>query len=317
MAVQMSSLPRLARKLLGRASRQTYLWRERRRAQPAAGARTLSILFSARAPWEVMLRAGFHGLPHRLHFEELRAADLERHDLIVPLSLEDASFLRQQPAHLRERVLPLPDAECAALCHDKPRLNRFLAEAGFGVHIPPMGDDLAPPFVSKPTAGENSDGCLLVPDALSQQRLAEALARPGRFRQVAVAGSVEYATHFLLRDGALLRELTVRYHHDRPLFIKGARADDAVRTLGPCPAPGTLLQMLRAIGYDGLGCANYKLVQGRLQLLEINPRMGGSLCDYFFSFLRSLPQSQRTRRAGCTSWTWLDSIAERERSAGA
>ena len=90
-----------------------------------------------------------------------------------------------------------------------------------------------------------------------------------------------------------------------------------MRTLGRCADPVTLQMMLRAIGYDGLGCANYKFEQGRLQLIEINPRLGGSLCDYFFSFLRSMPQTRRTRAAGCTNFTWLDSLAERESAFGA
>lgn len=307
----MHAAQHLVLKLLARATQLRYLLRERRLAAPTGSTRTLSILFSPRPPWEAAVRNGFRGLPHRLSFEDLRAADLERHDLIVPLSLDDAHFLRQQPAHVRERIVPLPDAACTELCHDKPRLNAFLIDAGLAAHIPPMGDDLEPPFVCKPARGENSDDCVLVPDRDAQLRLAETLARPGLFRQAAVPGTVEYATHFLMREGAIVRELTVRYHHARPLYIKGSEALDAVRTLSSCPEPGTLRAMLRAIGYDGLGCANYKVAQGRLQLIEINPRMGGSLCDYFFSFLRSLPQAQRTHRAGCTSWTWLDSIAER------
>jgi hypothetical protein len=298
-------------RLRGRWTHQSYVWRERLLAVPSGRARALSILFSRRDAWETGLRRGFAGLPHRLHFDDLTVADLERHDLIVPLSLDDARFLRQQPAHLRERVVPLPDAECTELCHDKPRLNRFLTDAGFALHIPPMGHDLAPPFVCKPERGENSDECLLVPDTQTEQRLAPYLRTPGLFRQAAVRGHVEYATHFLMLDGGLARELTVAYHHDAPLYIKNA-ALPIPCTLGASPDAGTLQAMLRAVGYHGLGCANYKFEQGRLHLLEINPRMGGSLAEYFFSFLRSMPQVQRSRAAGCTNWTWLDSAVERE-----
>ncbi len=312
----MPALQRLALKLLGHARHRWYLQRERRLAAPTPTSRALSILFSRRAPWEAALRRSFAGLPHRLHFDDLPLAELERHDLIVPLSLDDARFLRQQPAYLRARVVPLPDADCSALCHDKPRLNKFLSDAGFAPNIPPMGDELEPPFVCKPIAGENSDDCLLVPDHAAQARMSAALARPGMFRQAAVPGAVEYATHFLAHEGRLVRELTVRYHHDRPLFIKASGTAAAVRTLDRCADPVTLQMMLRAIGYDGLGCANYKFEQGRLQLIEINPRMGGSLCDYFFSFLRSMPQTGRTRRAGCTNFTWLDSLTERESAFG-
>jgi hypothetical protein len=302
---------RLLLKLQARITHSRYLWRERLLAAPSGRSRALSILFSRRDAWEPGIRRGFAGLPHRLHFDDLHAADLDRHDLIVPLSLDDAAFMRLQPPHLRERVLPLPDAGCADLCHDKPRLNRFLIDAGFALHIPPMGDGIAPPFVCKPARGENSDECLLVPDAQTEQQLAPYLHAPGLFRQAAVRGPVEYATHFLMREGGLVRELTVGYHHDTPLYIKNT-AQPIPCTLGACPDPATLQAMLRAIDYDGIGCANFKFEQGRLHLLEINPRMGGSLGEYFFSFLRSMPQVQRSRAAGCTNWTWLDSAFERE-----
>jgi hypothetical protein len=303
-------------RLRGRMTHQRYVWRELLLGAPSGRSRALSILFSRREVWEPDLRRGFAGLPHRLHFDDLTAADLDRHDLIVPLSLDDARFLRRQPPHLRERVLPLPDAACTELCHDKPRLNRFLIDAGFALHIAPMGDDLAPPFVCKPERGENSDECLLVPDIETQQRLAPYLGTPGLFRQAAVRGHVEYTTHFLMRDGGLVRELTVSDHHDTPLYIKNA-ALPLPRTLGACPDAATLQAMLRAVGYDGLGCAKFKFEQGRLHLIEINPRLGDSLCSYFFSFLRSMPQVQRSRAAGCTNWTWLDSVTERESLTGA
>jgi hypothetical protein len=309
----MPSLHRLALKLQARVTHWAYAQRERRMAQPASGARALAVLFSRRDAWETPIRAGFLGLPHRLTFDELTLADLERFDLIVPLSLDDARFLRDQPAHVRERCLPLPDAACSELCHDKPALNRHLAAAGFDAHIPAMGDELAPPYVSKPARGENSDDCVLVADRADEHRLGAVLNQSGRFRQSAVAGSIEYATHFLMRDGAIERELTVAYHHEQALFIKGQRgAPPALRVLGRCTDPLTLTGMLRSIGYEGIGCANYKLQDGRLQLLEINPRMGGSLGEHFYSFLRSLPQSRRTRARGCTNWTWLDSVVERE-----
>lgn len=304
---------RLALKLLARGSRVWYRWHEARRAALPAGARPLSILFSHRDAWKQRIRQGFEGVAHRPHFAELRHADLERHDLIVPLSLEDAQYLRQQPGHVRDRMLPLPDAECTALCHDKPALNRALMAEGFADHVPPMGDGIAPPYVCKPMRGENSQQCVLVSDRAAEMRLGASCAGPDLFRQAAVPGRIEYATHFIMCGGRLVRELTVRYHHATALYIKGDADACLETTLGRCPDAATLESMLRSIRYEGLGCANFKIdAKGRLQLIEINPRMGGSLCEHFFSFLRSMPQVWRTRAHGCTNWTWLDSIVERE-----
>jgi len=312
----MKTLSRNLLKLLGHGTRAWYLQRERPRAA-GASRRPLSILFSQHVGWEDATRKGFAGLRHKLHFMPIADADLSRFDLIVPLSLADARYLRGQPERIRAHTVPLPDEACTALCHEKTRLNETLIRAGFAANVPPIGPDLAPPFVCKPIRGENSEDCLLVPDYATILRLGNALDRPGLFRQAAVRGAVEYATHFVMRGGQIERELTVAYHHDEPLFIKGSSsARPSVRVLGACPDARTLAAMLRTIGYDGLGCANFKMVDGRLQLLEINPRIGGSLMEYFATFLRSLPQARRSRQPYRAGWSWLDSVVESPSSLG-
>ncbi len=306
----MQPLQRPLLKLRSLVQRAWYLKRERPLAA-AASPRSLSILFSQHDGWEMPTRRGFAGLPHKLTFAPLDRTDLSRFDLIVPLSLADARFVRSQPDHIRAHAVPLPDEACSALCHDKPRLNEALIAAGFAAHVPPMGADLAPPFVCKPAHGENSDDCLLVADYAAMLRLGAALDRPGLFRQAAVPGDIEYATHFVMKEGRLERELTVAYHHETALYIKGAAAQPALaRTICPCPDAQTLTAMLRTIGYNGIGCANFKMAGERLQLLEINPRLGGSLMEYFATFLRSLPQARPSRNVSASRWSWLDSVLD-------
>lgn len=306
----MTPLRRFQLKLLSRCRHTWYVQQERPRASVACP-RPLNVLFSQHYDWEPAARRAFAGTAHKLHFAPLERADLSRFDLIVPLSLADARYLRTQPPSIRAHAVPMPDEACAELCHDKPRLNEALIAAGFGAHVPPMGNDLAPPFICKPARGENSEDCLLVPDYATILRLGSAIDQPGRFRQAAVRGAVEHATHFLMKDGRLERELTVAYHHDAPLYIKGAPSQPPpVRVLDTCPDPVTLTAMLRAIGYSGMGCANFKVADGRLQLLEINPRIGGSLMEYFATFLRSLPQARPSRRDSPSRWSWLDSVID-------
>ena len=46
--------------------------------------------------------------------------------------------------------------------------------------------------------------------------------------------------------------------------------------------------ILNSIGYEGLCCFDYKVINGKPQIFEINPRFGGSLSAYFFTFLKKL-----------------------------
>ncbi len=43
----------------------------------------------------------------------------------------------------------------------------------------------------------------------------------------------------------------------------------------------------------GLCCFNYKVIDDNPYLLEINPRFGGSLSSFFFSFIRQLKFEER------------------------
>jgi D-alanine-D-alanine ligase-like ATP-grasp enzyme len=47
-------------------------------------------------------------------------------------------------------------------------------------------------------------------------------------------------------------------------------------------------QMLAALGFSGLCCVNYKLVDGNPMIFEINPRCGFSLCAHFPQVLDAL-----------------------------
>jgi hypothetical protein len=292
---------RAALRLYAKTTRGLYLQRERAWAF-FTNPRPLSILVSNHYEvWQGAIRSGFAGTRHALRFGALDDTALDTFDLIVPLSLADARFVRTQRASVRARAVPTPTDALAELCHDKPRLNQWLIDAGLGRHVPAMGDAVPPPFICKPAHGENSHDCHLVADAATHERLRSVIDRPGLFRQAAVRGRVEYATHFLARAGRIERSLTVAYHQEAELYIKGDPATGASeRSIAACPDRAALSAIVGALGYEGLGCANYKMADGCLQLLEINPRFGGSLAPYFSSFLRSLPQgnNERETRAG-------------------
>lgn len=66
------------------------------------------------------------------------------------------------------------------------------------------------------------------------------------------------------------------------------QTDNLFKVIHRCPYLDLFAEILRTIQFEGLCCVNYKVAQGQPYLLEINPRFGGSLAPYFFSFIRHL-----------------------------
>lgn len=220
-------------------------------------------------------------------FADLATADFAPFDLVVPLSV--AQIDEARPANGDgERRAVLPSAELVALCDDKLACNQWLIEHGFGAYLPAL---LGPepdryPYIRKSRHGNFGAGCTIVRDAAAAAALGPIDA--GSFHQRAVSGADEYVLHLVRIDGEIRFRLCYRYEMATPLAVRGS-AETAKATV---PAdPGDVLSLcadiLDTMGYEGTCCFNYKLEDGRAQILEINPRFGGSLVGEVSAYLQA------------------------------
>ena len=98
----------------------------------------------------------------------------------------------------------------------------------------------------------------------------------------------------LLRIGGRIRfHVGYRYDMGQPLGVRGEVDRPAsIEPVDPGDALGACADILDAMGYEGTCCFNYKLEDGALRLLEVNPRFGGSLVgvvtDYVSAHLAAL-----------------------------
>lgn len=202
-------------------------------------------------------------------FAPFDAVDLSRFDLVVPLRVEQIDAARSGKA-----VLPTP--ELVALCDDKLALNRWLIDHGFGDTVPEL---LGPtpdvfPYIRKTRQGDFGIGCRMIrgPGEDDGDR------DPNVFRQRAVEGPHEYVLHLLRVRGRIRFHVAYAYDMGQPLGVRGAvDRPAAITPADPGPVLATCATILDAMGYEGTCCFNYKLEDGALRILEINPRFGGSL----------------------------------------
>jgi predicted ATP-grasp superfamily ATP-dependent carboligase len=59
---------------------------------------------------------------------------------------------------------------------------------------------------------------------------------------------------------------------------------------------GLFARVVAVLDFNGICCVNYKLHRGVPKILEINPRIGASLCPYLNYFLCRLQTNPRRRR---------------------
>ena len=246
----------------------------------------LNVLMFVRQDWAEAIRRGFRRTPYRVEFGEITSASLDRFDVVVPLTHDDHESLRRNPGKRKNRIA-VPSKECERLCNDKMALNQCMIRGGFGAYIPKMGRELTPPYILKKRIGEWGADCHIIRDLKDEQTFSQQLNDPAYFCQELIGGPSEFATHILFMGGRIVKALNVMYEFETETPIKG-QSRILYMVIRRCPYLSLFTKMLGTINFEGLCCVNYKMTRGQPFLLEINPRFGGSLAPYFFSFLRHL-----------------------------
>jgi hypothetical protein len=249
--------------------------------------RKMKILFSDKPVWEKNIRVGFRTTGHELTFSDFTLENMRGNDLLVPLTMRDLKFLSEHRSSFKNNLIPIPGLEAINICDDKYLFYQTMVGNGFGRYLPKVGADLIYPYILKKRVAEDGDNCYIIANPGRENELMGLIADPEYFCQEVVAGTSEYATHMLYKNGKLVSSLNIKYIFDDKTPIKGH--DKFIsKKICKCPHLTLFSSMLESIGFEGLCCFNYKEVDEHPFVLEINPRFGGSLSSFFFSFVNRL-----------------------------
>lgn len=246
------------------------------------------ILFGMKSDWLAGLKRSSDPGRHSVFMADLATSDLRAFDAIVPLTLADQRELDQPGQTWPALIVP---AKIRSLCHDKLSLNRSLIDLGFGDFVPALVDALPPdlaaqPVILKPRRGQwGQDAAVL--DTDPTEEALSMLSTGTHFVQRLVPGRFEWATHVLMHRGEARFCQTIEYDMGAERLVKGkSHVPVASRWLAETPAQAKLLQMLQLLGLrDGVCCIDYRMVDGKPLVFEINPRFGGSLATRVAGFL--------------------------------
>jgi len=245
----------------------------------------MTILFSVKEAWAPKIIKGFKLTRHQITFAELSAKNIADHDLVVPLTIDDLKLLSDMPLVISKNPLPIPSKENIELCDDKYRFNRTIVANGFGDYIPQMGGSLTYPYILKKRIDDWGKNCFIISDKQQEQTFSDRINHPDYFCQKLIPGTREYATHILVKNKKILHSLNIEYGFSSEFPIKGKQQFLYTRICG-CPYLDLFSEILNSIEFEGLCCVNYKSIDNKPQIIEINPRFGGSLSEFFFSFIK-------------------------------
>lgn len=177
-----------------------------------------------------------------------------------------------------------PTALAISTLEDKAKFAAYMAASGFNDYCPQTYADRQEatfPCVLKRTDLSASLGVAIVQSSAHLDELLRSPTFEGRpyILQAAVAGNVEYATYCVCKAGRVLWSCSFATDVGSPVAIK--REDNAVRRQAVA-TPDTVIRQIEAIlrppALSGPCNVDYKLSSdGRVQIFEINPRLGGTL----------------------------------------
>ena len=249
---------------------------------------SLRILFSKKDDWEIPIRYGFRYTGHQLSFEVFSLEQVNNHDIVVPLSVKDIEMLNGIRTVIANNSIPIPTLDSVSLCDDKEKFNKTLLENNFGAYLPKQVNESKYPYVLKKKKDEWGVNTHIILNAQEEIKFSEKLSNPEYFTQQLIPGRKEYATHLLYSKGRPVNALTIEYQFEAELYVKGKDLQTSLKAVALNQYLNIFSAILDLIEFEGLCCFNYKLVDSKPILFEINPRFGGSLCPYFYSFMRPI-----------------------------
>lgn len=249
--------------------------------------RKFKILFSLKAEREQDVRKSFRFLNHEIAFDEFTPENFVKYDIIMPFNMYNLRRLITYRELVANSLMPTPTMEAIDICDDKFLFYTTLVEKGFENDMPRVGKNLKIPYIVKRKVAHMGMDCYVIDTPEKEKEHWDDINNPDFFCQEIIQGEKEYATHLIFRDGKMVCALNVVYIFSTPTYVKGVDKFICNR-LGKCPHLDLFADMLNAIGFEGICCFNYKEIDGKPYVFEINPRFGGSLSMFFFSFLRHL-----------------------------
>ncbi|MCF6170327.1 MAG: hypothetical protein L3J66_05040 [Bacteroidales bacterium] len=202
------------------------------------------------------------------------------YDAVIPLFEHDSTYLNNHAQTLKGIKFNIPSNDVIQLCYDKKRFHNFLTKEDFGNFVPEISDELKPPYILKKIFDEWGRNSYLINSVTEEEAHRERLVSGSFFKQLYVSGREELTTHFIFSKGKFQYMHSLLFKFKPCRYVKGRQLPpfkNASISVVKNSFVDIFTQILSRLNYEGVGCIDYKVKDGKPLIFEINPRVGGSL----------------------------------------
>lgn len=221
---------------------------------------------------------------------------LDRYDLFLPLIIQDIKLLADRFGRWNGRRFVVPSSDLVDLADDKQRFFDFLIRQRFSEHVPMPADRATYPWILKRRRDAGGEHCHIIQGPDDAEQFRPQIDSDDYLTQQYVAGSKEYTTHIYRFQNRTEFHTTVEFRMNRELYVRGRRMQPYKNVQIDFVASKHLdlfERILDRMGFEGLCCFNYKLVDGQPIIFEMNPRYGGSLAPKINEVLTAIARTLR------------------------
>lgn len=249
--------------------------------------RTRSILYSEKEWWDQLLQRGPFARHFNVSFSSFGSSSFSDYDMVVPLTIPDLEICMERRTEMTQSRIPVPCQESFNICNDKRLFNDFMLSHNFADYVP--GELVAEqfPFMLKKIMDEGGENTFVIENMRDLEQYREQYDSLDYFTQNIITGKREFATHIVMKNGKIVNALNIVYIFKKDCYVKG-KDNYICRVVCLNKHLGLFENILSEMLYEGLCCINYKEQNGQPKILEINPRFGGSLCEFFYPFIRKV-----------------------------
>jgi carbamoylphosphate synthase large subunit len=213
---------------------------------------------------------------------QVRNHDPQAPTILLPMLEDDVERARELCRNHANYYALIPSPSIVSAWRDKLAFQEWVQRHALTSFTPRAYNlhNVRYPCVFKVPSLNNGRGIHIVQK--ESQLRDHVAAAPRHVLQEYIPGRTEYIAHCVARRGQLLLVLAYQNVYAQDYIVSSSDQPPLIRQRHhPGPVELSVFQaFLRAAQYDGPCCIDYRLTaDGTIRILEINPRLGGSLME--------------------------------------